>query len=101
MAESTTLDELTETPHAEVFEDQAPRTVRLQLDAGEEIPPHTHPGMDIVLHVLSGRLEVGLGEETHDLEAGQLVQFSGDREVSPSAVDPSTALIVFAPRSDD
>jgi hypothetical protein len=30
--------------------------------------------------------------------AGELVQFSGDRKVSPRAVEPATAVLVFAPR---
>lgn len=96
--EVTALEELTATPHAEVFERREPRTVRLQLEAGESVPPHTHPGKDIVLHLLSGRLELTLDGERHELAAGELVQFSGDREVSPRAAEPSTAVLVFAPR---
>ena len=96
--EVTALADLTETPHAEVFKNRDPRTVRLQLEAGESIPPHTHPGTDIVLHLLSGRLELSLDGETHEVAAGELVQFSGDREVSPRAREPATAVLVFAPR---
>ena len=96
--EVTALAELSETPHAELFAEHSPRTVRLSLDAGESVPPHTHPGTDIVLHLLEGRLELGLDGETHDLAAGELVQFSGDHEVSLRAVEPATAVVVFAPR---
>jgi len=98
VAELTALSTLSEAPHAEVFE---PRTVRLQLAAGESVPPHTHPGTDVVLHLLSGRLELTLDDETYAVEAGELVQFSGDREVSPHALADSTAVIVFAPSGDD
>jgi len=101
MVELTTLDDLEDAPHAEVFEDHEPRTVRLELEAGERIPEHTHPGQDIVLHLLSGELELTLGEETHELQAGQLAQFSGDQEISPHAVEPSTAVLVFAPSTED
>jgi quercetin dioxygenase-like cupin family protein len=97
MPERTALDELTERPHADVFDTRRPRTVRLALDAGERVPPHTHPGLDIVLHLLSGRLELALDGETYDLSAGELIRFSGDREVSPHAVDESVAVVVFAP----
>jgi quercetin dioxygenase-like cupin family protein len=96
--EVTALEELTDAPHAEVFENRDPRTVRLQLDEGESVPPHTHPGTDVVLHLLSGRLALSLDGETHEVAAGELVQFSGDREVSPRAVEPATAVLVFAPR---
>lgn len=100
MPEITTLDELTKSPHAEVFEKRRPRTVRLTLDAGEGVPAHSHPGTDIVLHLLSGRLELSLDDETHEVESGQLVRFSGERQVSPHALEPSTAVIVLAPTDE-
>ncbi|AFK19870.1 cupin domain-containing protein [Haloferax mediterranei ATCC 33500] len=97
MAEHTSLDELPEETHAEVFEAHRPRTVRLTLEQGEKIPAHTHPGMDIVLHLVSGHLELSLDDETVDVHPGELVQFSGERDISPRAVDDSTAVLVFAP----
>jgi len=100
MPETATLDGLEQTPHAEMFEAGRPRTVRLELDAEQRIPPHTHPGKDIVLHLLSGRLELSLNDETYDLHPNELIRFSGEREVSPDAVEESTALIVFAPSTD-
>jgi quercetin dioxygenase-like cupin family protein len=95
--ERTTLSDLDDTPHAEVFETRRPRTVRLELDADERVPRHTHEGTNVVLHLLSGRLELTLDDETYDLTAGEVIRFSGDREVSPYAVEPSTAVVVFAP----
>lgn len=97
MPEVTALDELDDATHAEVFDERRPRTVRLQLDAGQRVPPHSHPGTDVVLHVLSGELELTLDGETVDLRPGELVRFSGDREISPHAVEPATAVVVFAP----
>ena len=97
MPELTALDELTKTPHAEVFEERRPRTVRLQLAEDERVPPHSHPGTNVVLHLVSGRLVLSLDDERHEVTPGQLVRFSGDREISPRAVEPSTAVVVFAP----
>ncbi|MFB6256090.1 MAG: cupin domain-containing protein [Haloplanus sp.] len=96
MAERTILGDLTQQPHAEVFETPRPRTVRLSLDADERIPRHTHEDSNAVLHLLSGRLELTLGDETHTLDAGELIRFSGDQGVSPYAVEPSTAVVVFS-----
>jgi len=96
MPERTTLTDLDDTPHAEVFETRRPRTVRLELDAGERVPRHTHEGTNVVLHLVSGRLELTLDDETHVLDAGELIRFDGDREVSPYAVEPSTAVVVFS-----
>lgn len=101
MPEITTVSELTDEPHAEVFEEQRPRTVRLRLDADESVPEHTHPGRDIVVHLLEGELELTLDGESHGLSAGDLIKFEGEREVSPRAVEPSTAVIVLAPREAD
>lgn len=101
MPETASLDELEATPHAEVFDQRQPRTVRLQLAADQRVPAHTHPGKNIVIHLLSGHLELTLDEETYELIPGELIRFSGDREVSPYAVEPSTALVVFAPAADE
>ncbi|WP_049981128.1 cupin domain-containing protein [Halolamina rubra] len=97
MPEITAIDDLTETPHAEVFERTEPRAVRLGLDAGDEVPPHTHPGTNVVLHLLDGRLDLSLDGESHELEPGDVARFSGEREISPRAIEASTALVVFAP----
>ncbi|QKY19422.1 cupin domain-containing protein [Halolamina sp. CBA1230] len=97
MPEITAIDDLTETPHAEVFTQREPRAVRLELDAGDEVPPHTHPGANVVLHLLDGRLDLSLDGETYELAPGDVARFSGEREISPQAVEASTALVVFAP----
>ncbi|RDI70078.1 cupin domain-containing protein [Halopelagius longus] len=101
MSEITSLDEPESEPHAELFETRRPRMVRLSLDADERVPPHRHPGNDIVLHLVEGHLELTLDDETHELRAGQLARFSGEREISPYAVEPSTAVVVFAPAAED
>lgn len=100
MPELTALADLAERPHAEVFDTRRPRTVRLALGADEEVPPHTHEGYDVVIHLVDGRVELTLDDETHDLSPGDLIRFSGDREVSPRAVEASTAVVVFAPSPD-
>ncbi|WP_248895522.1 cupin domain-containing protein [Haloplanus halobius] len=97
MPERTSLADLDETPHAEVFERRQPRTVRLQLEADERVPRHTHEGTNVVLHLVAGHLELTLDDETYDLDAGDVIRFSGDREVSPRATESSTATVVFAP----
>lgn len=96
-----TLGELDGKPHANVFPDVEPKTVRLVLPEGEEVAPHTHPGREIVLYLVDGAIELRLGDETHELAAGDVARFDGDREISPRAVEDSTALVVLATRSDD
>lgn len=97
MPEIMTLDKLEKTPHAEVFDHGSPRTIRLQLDAGQQLPSHQHPGTNIVLHLLTGEIELELDDETYSLVPGDLIRFSGERAISSRAIKDSTAIIVFAP----
>jgi quercetin dioxygenase-like cupin family protein len=90
------LPELESTPQANLFPGTEPKTVRLSLSAGEEIPPHRHPGRRIVFHVLEGRIDLVLGASTQELDAGAVVRFDGDQDISPTAVTDATALLVLA-----
>lgn len=101
MPDLISLDDLTETPHENVFPGSEPKTVRLELEAGEEIPAHDHPERQIVLYLVSGALDVTLDGETHALESGDVLRFDGRRTVAPAARADSTALLVLAPRADD
>jgi quercetin dioxygenase-like cupin family protein len=92
----TALSALEETPHASVFDGSDPRVVRLDLAAGDEIPAHRHPETTVVCHVLAGRVELTLGDATHDLSAGDVARFAGDQPIAPAAVTDATALLVLA-----
>lgn len=100
MVTTRTLSELTDTPHAEVFPDAHPRAVRLSLDAGESLPEHTHPGTDVLFHVLDGRVTVTLDSEAHVLQAGEIARFDGERSIAPTAETDATALVVLAERPE-
>lgn len=95
------LGELEGQPHANVFPDAEPKTIRLTLLEGEKVAPHSHPGRDIVFYLIEGTIEVQLEAETHELTAGDIARFDGDQEISPHAVVDSTALIILANRSND
>ncbi|MFD1564195.1 cupin domain-containing protein [Haloarchaeobius amylolyticus] len=100
MPEITSVGSLESTPHAAVFDVDAPRTVRLQLEADERMPKHRHPKSNVVLYVLDGTLELALGDDSYDLESGDVVRFDGDQEISPHARTACAALLVFAPKTD-
>ncbi|WP_311173715.1 cupin domain-containing protein [Halobellus ordinarius] len=101
MTEIEQLSALDGQPHANVFPSSEPKTIRLTLAAGEGVDPHTHPGRDVVLYLLEGAIELHLDEETHSLEAGDIARFDGEREISPVATEPSTALVVLAARATE
>lgn len=90
------LDDAEGHPHANVFPQAEPKTIRLTLDAGESVPAHTHPGRDIVFYLREGTVKVDIGAETHRLTAGDIARFDGDQDIAPHAEVDSTALIVLA-----
>ncbi len=73
-----------------------PRTVLLSLAAEERVPPHSHPERAVVFQVLSGEIELTLDDETETLQAGELVRFDGDCDISPYATTASRALVTLA-----
>jgi len=99
MVDRASLPALSDEPHARPFPEGEPDVVRLALDAGESIPPHTHPKRRIVFHLLSGALTLTIDDETHHLDAGDVVRFDGRSDVSPEATADSEALLVLAERS--
>jgi quercetin dioxygenase-like cupin family protein len=94
------LDALEAEPHAILFETE-PKTIRLSLDAGDEIAGHSHPDRQVVFHLLSGSIVVELDDEAYELEPGEVARFDGDQSISPRALEESTALLVLAPRADE
>ncbi|MFC6766202.1 cupin domain-containing protein [Natrinema soli] len=101
MAEVVSIGDLEGTPHANVFPNAEPKTIRLTLDAGEAVAAHDHPDREIVLYLIEGAIELALDDEEYDLSAGDIVRFDGRREVSPRAIESSVALIVLAERSSN
>lgn len=96
MVERVSLAELSGSPHAVPFPEAEPKTVRLQLEAGESVAPHDHPGRSIVFHLLEGSLSLDLDGETYELTAGDVARFDGDQQIAPTAEEDTTALIVLA-----
>lgn len=95
MPEHVSLRDLSGESRATAFDD--PKTVRLQLEAGDRIPAHSHPGSKIIFHLHDGRLTIRLNEEAYVLSSGDAVRFRGEREMAIEAQDDSIALVVFVP----
>jgi quercetin dioxygenase-like cupin family protein len=88
------------TPHAQLFPESEPKTIRLALEEGERVEPHRHPDREIVFYVIDGTIELQLGSESHEMETGNIARFEGDQDISPLATQESTALIVLAHQSE-
>lgn len=100
MVSITSIDQLDATPHAIAFPGKDPKTVRLLLERGESVPAHRHPNSDVVLYLVSGEIELELDDESHRLEAGDIVHFDGAQDISPTAHEDSIALIILSPKSE-
>ena len=92
-AEKKSLDETDQTTVSCLFD--VPRTLRLELDKGDQRPEHQHPGKEILLFVHEGELDLRLDGESHAVEEGDAVRFSGERDISPRAVEDTVALLIF------
>jgi len=100
MTTINSLADLDGSPHANVFPEAEPKTIRLTLGAGERVAPHRHPDREIVFYLLEGGIDLHLDEDTFELTAGDVARFDGDQEISPVASEDSTALIVLAHASE-
>jgi len=64
----------------------------------EQVRPHQHPGVEL-LYVLSGKVELSIGEDRHELADGDSVYFDSAAEHGYRRIGPkrSTAIVVTLP----
>jgi quercetin dioxygenase-like cupin family protein len=76
----------------------AVEVVRLNVRAGQEIPPHTSPG-EVLVHCLEGRVAFTALGKTRELEAGELLDLpAGEPHALKGIVDASLLLTILVPR---
>ncbi len=66
----------------------------------QEQTPHTHTGSDKIYYVLDGRATVRIGQETRELEPGEiaLAPSGAEHGVSNRGSDQLTVLVFMAPK---
>lgn len=101
MPEIVHIPGLDSSPHANVFEENHPKTIRLALAEGQEVAPHSHPGTAIVCYVIDGSISISLDDNEYEVSKGDAIRFSGDSRVSPTALTDAMALLVFTPAEED
>ncbi len=73
----------------------------MQLDAGAEVPLHSHPHEQGGI-LIKGRLEFTIGDETRVVEPGALFLIPPNVPHRAKAIDgPATVLDVFSPIRED
>ncbi len=94
---SRPLRELFDGVGAQTFWGEKMMLSRVELAAGSEVPPHSHPHEQAGV-VLDGELEFTIGGETRTVRAGEMYIIPGNVEHSVRAIDaPAVALDVFSP----
>jgi quercetin dioxygenase-like cupin family protein len=74
--------------------------VRATLPAGSIAPRHSHPHEQMTM-VVSGRLEMTLGDETAILGPGEVVHIPGGTEHEAKALENAVITDVFHPVRED
>jgi quercetin dioxygenase-like cupin family protein len=69
---------------------------RVTIFAGQSNPRHRHPNCDEILHVLSGRIEHSLEDETFTMEAGDTISIPQGLWHNARAIGEEDALMVIS-----
>ncbi len=72
-----------------------------RIKAGTVIPPDQNPEMEEVAYVVSGQVEVHMGDETMTLKAGSAFVASFRTEHRIRALEDSVVMIMFSPPQED
>ncbi len=94
------LEELSPEIGRRMLNGDAMTLAEITLAAGAVVPVHDHPNEQIAT-VLAGRLRFVVGEEEHEVEAGESVLIPGGVPHQVEALADSRVLDVFAPRRED
>jgi quercetin dioxygenase-like cupin family protein len=71
-----------------------------RLERGALLPKHRHPH-EQTGYLVSGRMDLSIGSETHEVSAGDSWCIPGDVEHSAIAREDSVAIEVFCPVRED
>ncbi len=77
-----------------LYKDDRIRVVVFAFDAGQELTAHTAP-VAAVIEVVSGRLRLSLGDESHEAAPGSWVHMEPDLTHSVRALEPSVMLLTM------
>ena len=86
--------------HARVMHGQALSMMRVHIDAGSDLPEHSHPHEQATT-VLSGHLRLFLADVPHELYAGMALFIPGGVPHHAHAILETDVIDVFTPTRDD
>ena len=73
--------------------------VPIRIDSGNEIPRHTHEGLDECFYVIQGRGKALVRDERIPVQVGSSIYAPADRDhgVANDSLDPLMLMAVFVP----
>ena len=74
--------------------------VEFTLEVGSEVPTHSHPHAQVG-YVVRGRMRLTVGDEAHDLQAGDSYYIPGDVAHAATVSEDSLVVDVFCPPRED
>lgn len=74
--------------------------VEFRLEAGAALPRHNHPH-EQTGYLVSGRLDLTIGDQCHAVRPGDSWTIPGDVEHNAVAVEDTVAIEVFSPVRED
>lgn len=75
-----------------LFKSEQLEVIRLVLQAGKSLPPHSVTG-EITIQCVEGRIDVTFDTKSHLLEAGQMLFLSRGVQHTVAALEDSSALV--------
>lgn len=73
------------------------RIIHLTLAPGQRLPPHRHPGREVILQALEGSVTLHLDEVGLELVAGQRTHLSGEVLLEPANDGKLPAAVLVTP----
>ena len=77
-----------------LFKSEQLEVMRLVLQAGKSLPPHSVPG-EITIHCIEGRIDITLDSQSHRLDAGEMLFLARSQSHGVRALEDSSALVTI------
>ena len=77
-----------------LFKTELMEAIRLVLPAGKKIAEHKAPG-EITVQCLEGRVKFEIGDESHDMRAGDFLYLEAAKPHAVEAIEDSSVLVTI------
>ena len=86
--------------HGRFVHSQGMTVAHWEIDAGSELPSHTHP-QEMIINFMEGEFELTVDGETRKLEPGDIIVIPGEVPHSGKAITDCKIIDVWHPPRED